>query len=307
MPQFDPPAGENRNGFLALAQHDENNDHVIDNRDMTYEEIRLWQDRDHDGVSQPDELLTLSEAGVAGISVDYKHRRIPDGQGNVVRYSAEVYPLPGATVGMTAWDVMLASPTKWEQNQHGIVPIPVPKRLPDEDDPFINPRPGSVLTDETGVQYMEFVPGGGEGDVASASAIAGSPICLYNRHITNPYGIHPKMYADGYWDLNGLGASACDAGQCKILVRLRNQHPELGSWHYVGLKEKTVYEHNLVSAEAHCDIASDSSYWQATIRTQLVSCPSCSPIDLGIFDKFTMAQWKGCNSFNYIDDPDTCE
>lgn len=41
MPQPDPPDGKDRNGFLALTQHDETGDRIIDYRDEVYGEIRL--------------------------------------------------------------------------------------------------------------------------------------------------------------------------------------------------------------------------------------------------------------------------
>jgi hypothetical protein len=106
-PQPQPPAGTLRNGFLALAQYDEDHNDAMDEKDAIFSELRLWQDTDHDGTSQPAELHALPELGVAGISLAYTEAREVDQHGNSFRYKAAVYGTPGSPVGMTAWDVWL--------------------------------------------------------------------------------------------------------------------------------------------------------------------------------------------------------
>jgi hypothetical protein len=106
-PQPQPADGTLRNGFLALAQYDDDGSGTIDEHDAIFPELRLWQDRDHDGVSQPAELHTLPELGVAGVSLAYTAAREVDQHGNSFRYRAAVYGTLGSPVGMTAWDVWL--------------------------------------------------------------------------------------------------------------------------------------------------------------------------------------------------------
>jgi hypothetical protein len=106
-PQTRPAGGTLRNGFLALAQHDDDSNDAIDETDAVFSELRLWQDADHDGVSQPSELHTLPDLGVAGISLAYAEAREVDQHGNAFRYWARVYGTAGSPVGMTAWDVWL--------------------------------------------------------------------------------------------------------------------------------------------------------------------------------------------------------
>ena len=102
-----PPDGVLENGFAALAVLDSNQDSVVDSLDLKFNDLRLWQDKNHDGRSQTDELSPLRALGVAGISVAYTVTSKVDEHGNRFRYSAAAHAVPGAPVGMVAWDVIL--------------------------------------------------------------------------------------------------------------------------------------------------------------------------------------------------------
>lgn len=112
--QPEPPAGKERNGFLALAEFDKranggNEDGKITPQDSVFSFLRLWVDTNHNGISEPAELYSLTTLGLKTLELDYKEKRKSDSFGNQFRYRAEVKDSQNAQLGRWAWDVFLVT------------------------------------------------------------------------------------------------------------------------------------------------------------------------------------------------------
>lgn len=102
------PEGSERNGFRALKVFDLNGDNRVDAGDSVFDLLRLWFDRNHNGISEPTELVRLPDVGVVAFSLDYRVTSRRDAFGNSYRFASPVeMRRQHATVMRTAWDVFL--------------------------------------------------------------------------------------------------------------------------------------------------------------------------------------------------------
>ncbi|MCI0636707.1 MAG: hypothetical protein L0206_22735, partial [Actinobacteria bacterium] len=88
------------NGYIPLAEFDlaamgGNENGFIDPEDVVYQELRLWIDWNHDGVSEPGEFLSLAEAAVSRIELQYRTSRRHDQHGNRFRYVSRAWIVVG--------------------------------------------------------------------------------------------------------------------------------------------------------------------------------------------------------------------
>ena len=106
------PEATNKNGFLALAEFDRqsnggNEDGLVDSRDSIFNSLRLWQDKNHNGISEPEELHTLPALNVKALELEFRESKRVDQHGNEFKYRAKVRDTIAGSVGKWAWDVFL--------------------------------------------------------------------------------------------------------------------------------------------------------------------------------------------------------
>ena len=76
-----------KDGFEALTQYNQsvlggNNDDNISADDLIWPQLKLWLDIDANGISTPDEIMTLDEANISTISLQTKESNRQDANGN---------------------------------------------------------------------------------------------------------------------------------------------------------------------------------------------------------------------------------
>jgi hypothetical protein len=126
--------GSAADGFAALAQEDSNKDGVVNNLDANWNNLKIWQDINSDGISQSEELFTMEEAGISGLNVAKSNINQTLPNGNSIKGTG-TYIKNDGTTGLMG-DVYFAVDTSNQQ-------FPDTPVLPEvEDLPYL---PGSGL------------------------------------------------------------------------------------------------------------------------------------------------------------------
>lgn len=117
------------NGFEALAEYDSNGDGIVDKNDARFSELKLWRDANGDGVVDGGEMMTLDEAGVKSLNVNYQSSSYVDENGNEHRQMGQYTQTSGRTAAMNDvwvwWDPISSAPT------HSVSVPPSIAALPD--------------------------------------------------------------------------------------------------------------------------------------------------------------------------------
>ena len=97
-------------GFEALASHDRNRDGRIDRNDPIWARLRVWRDRNSDGVSDSAELLRLDAAGTIALLLGYTESTEVDAHGHEHRQKGSFLRANGQRAALT--DVWFATDTQ---------------------------------------------------------------------------------------------------------------------------------------------------------------------------------------------------
>jgi hypothetical protein len=83
--------GPARNGFEVLAEYDANGDGVVDAGDPVWNDLLLWIDVNHDGVSEPNELRHITASSITAIELQRHWTGRRDQSGNWFGYEGHLH------------------------------------------------------------------------------------------------------------------------------------------------------------------------------------------------------------------------
>ena len=83
------------NGFARLSTYDSNNDGVFNAQDEAFDEVQLWRDANHNGISEEGEMVSLASEGVVSINITpTSTNETALGNGNSAIYGSFVREVP---------------------------------------------------------------------------------------------------------------------------------------------------------------------------------------------------------------------
>ena len=85
------------NGYEALKAYDLNSDNVIDEKDEIFNKLKIWKDKNSNGITDEGELSPLADNNIKSIDLNYKEIAI-DENSNTVKQSSKVTLKDGSTL-----------------------------------------------------------------------------------------------------------------------------------------------------------------------------------------------------------------
>jgi hypothetical protein len=90
--------------FLELPEYGRNRpDMTLDASDVSFSRLLLWRDANHNGISEPDELVPAGAVGIVSIPTEYKNKRRVDKYGNRFRQRGTVVWADGPDFCFDVW------------------------------------------------------------------------------------------------------------------------------------------------------------------------------------------------------------
>lgn len=85
------------NGYEALKTYDINNDNVIDEKDEIFSKLKIWKDKNSNGITDEGELSSLAHNNIKSIDLNYKEIAMGENS-NTVKQSSKVILKDGSTL-----------------------------------------------------------------------------------------------------------------------------------------------------------------------------------------------------------------
>jgi hypothetical protein len=111
-----------KDGYVALSELDSNGDHLITKADKQWEELKVWVDKNSDGISEAGEMVTLDSLGITQLNLAAKTTSVID-NGNVIGLTSSYQTADGNNHGMA--DVWFVA----DKNMAASTPTGLPQSL----------------------------------------------------------------------------------------------------------------------------------------------------------------------------------
>ena len=109
-----PDGSRAANGFEALKALDANGDRFIDHLDAAWSTLKVWMDGNSNGSVDPGELLSMQQAGVLRLGVDYATSTLVDSYGHQHLQAGEFLAADGSEQAMhDVWFRVDPARTRW--------------------------------------------------------------------------------------------------------------------------------------------------------------------------------------------------